>query len=125
MVIGRIMGGSKVHTLKGTEASLSYVQYFLYLASFSINVSIFHVTWLDTSWTDLIYGSWFLIHSATLCLLVVAFKAFTFKVIIDNTCLLPFYFLTIFLWFSFFLIFLFKASPLTFVALLDCINKLL
>ena len=29
-------------TLKGTEASLSYVQCFLYLVSFSINVSAFH-----------------------------------------------------------------------------------
>ena len=30
------------------------------LVSFSINASIFHVTWLDTFWTDLIYslGSW-------------------------------------------------------------------
>ena len=34
--------------LKGTEASLSYVQCFLYLVSSSINVSTFHVTWLDT-----------------------------------------------------------------------------
>ena len=38
-------------TLKGTEVSLSYVQCFLYLVS-SINVSIFHITWLDTFWTD-------------------------------------------------------------------------
>ena len=30
-----------------------------------------------------IYGSWFLIHSASLCLLVGAFNPFTFKVIID------------------------------------------
>ena len=35
-------------TLKGTEASLSYVQYFSYLVSSSINVSIFRSTWLDT-----------------------------------------------------------------------------
>ena len=31
MVIGRTVGGPKVPTLKGTEASLSYVQCFLYL----------------------------------------------------------------------------------------------
>ena len=41
-------------TLKGTEASLSYVQCFLYLVSSSINVSIFHITWVDTFWTDLL-----------------------------------------------------------------------
>ena len=41
--------------MKGTEASLSYVQYLLYLVSFSVNVSIFHITWLDTSWTDLVF----------------------------------------------------------------------
>ena len=34
----------KVITLKGAEMSLSYVQRFLYLVSFSINVSIFHIT---------------------------------------------------------------------------------
>ena len=39
--------------LKGTEVSLSYIQCFLYLVSSSINVSIFHSTWLDTFWTDL------------------------------------------------------------------------
>ena len=42
-------------TLKGTEASLSYVQGFSYPVSSSINVSIFHITGLDTSWTDLVY----------------------------------------------------------------------
>ena len=41
-------------TWKGTEVSLSYVQCFLCLVS-SIYVSIFHFTWLDTSWTELIY----------------------------------------------------------------------
>ena len=47
---GRTDWGPKVPTLKGTEASLSYVQCFLYLVS-SINVFIFHITWLDTLWT--------------------------------------------------------------------------
>ena len=42
-------------TLKGTEASLSYVQCFLYIVLSSVNVSIFHITWLDAFWTDLIY----------------------------------------------------------------------
>ena len=45
----------KVTTLKGTEVSLSYVQCFLYLVPSSINVSIFHITWLNTFWTGLIY----------------------------------------------------------------------
>ena len=44
----------EVPTLKGTEASLSYVQCFLYFASSSVNVSIFHITWLDTFWTGLV-----------------------------------------------------------------------
>ena len=52
--VGRTVWGPKVPALKGTEASLSYVQCFLYLVSSSINVSIFHTTWLDASWTDLV-----------------------------------------------------------------------
>ena len=54
MVIGRTMWGPREPSLKGTEASLSYVQCFLYLWSSSINAPIFHVVWLDTFWTDLI-----------------------------------------------------------------------
>ena len=42
----------KIVTLKGAEASLSYVQCFLYFVSSSVNVSIFHITWPDTFWTD-------------------------------------------------------------------------
>ena len=52
MVIGRTVWGPKVPTLKGTEMSLSYEQCFFYLVSSSVNVSIFHITWLDTFWTD-------------------------------------------------------------------------
>ena len=48
----RTMWGSKVPTLKGTETSLSSVQCFLCLVS-SVNVSIFHITELDTFCTDL------------------------------------------------------------------------
>ena len=55
MAIGRTMWGPKVPTLKGTEASLSYVQCFLYLVSSSVNISFFHITCLDTFWTDLVY----------------------------------------------------------------------
>ena len=44
MVIGRDVRGPRVPIVKGTEASLSYVQCFLYLVSSSINVSIFHIT---------------------------------------------------------------------------------
>ena len=54
MVIGRTVWGLKVPTLKGTKVSLSYVQCFLCLVSSSINVSIFHTTWPDTFWTDLV-----------------------------------------------------------------------
>ena len=55
MVTGRTVWGPEVPTLKGTEASLSYVQCFLYLISSSVNISIFHSTWLDSFWTDLIH----------------------------------------------------------------------
>ena len=54
MVIGRTVWGPKVPILKWTEASLSYVQCFLCLVSLSVSVSIFHITWLDTFWVDLI-----------------------------------------------------------------------
>ena len=50
MTIGTTVWGTKVPNLKGTEASLSYIQCFLYLVSSSINVSVFHSTWLDTFW---------------------------------------------------------------------------
>ena len=55
MAIGRAVWGPKVPTRKGTEASLSYVQCFLYCVCSLKKVSIFHITWLDTFWTDLIY----------------------------------------------------------------------
>ena len=55
MAIGRTMWGPKVPTLKGTEASLSYVWCFLYIVSPSINVFTFYITCLDTFWTDLMY----------------------------------------------------------------------
>ena len=48
MVTGRTVWGPKLPTLKGIEESLPYVQCFLYLVSSSINVSIFHITWLGT-----------------------------------------------------------------------------
>ena len=40
--------------------SLPYVQPFLYHIFSSINVSISHITWLDTFWTDLAYMHWFI-----------------------------------------------------------------
>ena len=56
--LGELCEVPKVPTLKGTEVeSLSYVQCFLYLVSSSVNVSTFHVTWLDTLWTDLVYST--------------------------------------------------------------------
>ena len=42
---------------KGLRPTLSYAQGFLYLASSSINVSIFYITcitWLDSFWTNLV-----------------------------------------------------------------------
>ena len=56
MAIGRTVWGPKVPTLKGTEASLSYVPCFLYPISSSINVSIFCIPWLDTFWTYLLWS---------------------------------------------------------------------
>ena len=55
MAVGRTVWGPKVPTLKGTEASLSCVQCFLFLVSSSISVSTLQITWLETFWTDLIY----------------------------------------------------------------------
>ena len=55
MVTGRPVWCPKIPTLEGTEVSWSYVQCFLYLVSSSVNVSVSHITWLDTSWTDLVY----------------------------------------------------------------------
>ena len=49
MATGRTVRGPKVPTLKRTDALLSY------LVSSSINVSTFHMAWLDTFWTDLVY----------------------------------------------------------------------
>ena len=51
---GRTVWGPNVPALKGTEMSLSYIQCFLYPVSSSVNVSVFHSTWLDTFWTDLV-----------------------------------------------------------------------
>ena len=55
METGRTVWGPKVPTLKGTEASLSYIQHFLYLVSSSVNVSISHSTWPGAFWTDLVF----------------------------------------------------------------------
>ena len=41
-------------TLKGTEVLLLYVQCFWYLLSSSINVSIFHIIWVDSFWTNFV-----------------------------------------------------------------------
>ena len=53
-VIGRTVEGPKGPTLKETGVPLSCVHCFLYLVSSSIN-SIFHIAWLDTFWTDLVF----------------------------------------------------------------------
>ena len=63
MATGRTVWGPKVPTLKGTEASSSYVQCFLHLVSSSMNVSIFHSTWLDTFGTDLVLMLWSILYA--------------------------------------------------------------
>ena len=80
------------------------------------------------SWRQHMYGSCFLIHSATLCLLFGAFKPFTFKVILDRYIfsaillldyvpLFPSHFV-VFCCCCFVFLLLLQASPLTFVAVL-------
>ena len=60
MASGRTVWGPKVPTLNGTKVSLSYVQCFLYFVSSPINVSVFHMTWLGTLWTDVVLQTcWF------------------------------------------------------------------
>ena len=73
MLIGRIVWGPKVPTLKGTDTLLSYVQCFLYLLSSSINVSIFHITWLDTFLTDLIYVYIYVCVCVCVCIYIYIF----------------------------------------------------
>ena len=58
MTTRRTVWGPKVSMLKGTEASLSYVQCVLHLISSSINVYIFHITWLDTFWIYIYISEW-------------------------------------------------------------------
>ena len=55
MAIGRTVWGPKVPTLKGTEASLSYVHCFLYLVFSLVNVSLFVVHgWIPSEQTSYI-----------------------------------------------------------------------
>ena len=54
LVIRRTLWCPKMPTFKATKASSSCVHCFLHLVT-SINVSIFHITWLDIFWTKLIY----------------------------------------------------------------------
>ena len=64
-------------------------------------------------------GSYFLIHSATLCLLIGALNPFTFKVIIDRYLSLPFHSLCTFVPFSLSVFLpIFKAVPLAYLVIL-------
>ena len=54
--IGRIVWGSRVPTLKRTESSLSSVQYFLYLVSSSIKVSVIVCGWILSGQTSYIFN---------------------------------------------------------------------
>ena len=58
MVIGRTGWGPKVPTLVGTEAYCPMYNVFCILLSSSINVSNFHIIWLDTFWTAFILCYW-------------------------------------------------------------------
>ena len=53
MATERTVWGPKVPTLKGIEVSLFL--HSMFPVSSSINASIFHITWLDNYWTDLVY----------------------------------------------------------------------
>ena len=55
MATGRTVCGSKLPTLKGTEGHCPVYNVSCTLFLVSVNVSIFHIIWLDTCWTDLIY----------------------------------------------------------------------
>ena len=55
MVTGRTVWGPKVPTLKGPEASLFLCRMFLETCIFFNKCLYFHITWLNTFWTDLIY----------------------------------------------------------------------
>ena len=57
------------------------MKYHFHPFTFSLCLS-FDLRWV--SWRQHVYGSCLLIHSATICLLVGAFKSFTLKVIIDR-----------------------------------------
>ena len=54
--------------MKGTEAPLPYIQCFLYLVSFLINVSIFHSTWMDTFCTDLVNSVFCVVRIINFCM---------------------------------------------------------
>ena len=60
MASGRTVWGPKVPTLKRTEASLTYVPCFLYLASSSINVSFILYGWISSG--QCIYYIYIYIH---------------------------------------------------------------
>ena len=70
MATRRTVWGLKVLILEGTEVSWSYVQCFLYLVCSSINVSVFHRTWLDTFWTDHFIHTQTYLHMCVLLLFV-------------------------------------------------------
>ena len=55
MAIKRTIWGLKVPTLKGTEASLSYVHCFLYFESSSVNVFFIVHGWIPSGQTSYIY----------------------------------------------------------------------
>ena len=98
MAIGRTVWGPTVPTLKGTEASLSCVQCFLCLVSSPVNVSIFHSTWLDTFWTDLVFWCFSFLPFSQPCVFWNLFALFSIVVLAINfsgktllPCILSFY----------------------------------
>ena len=91
MAIGRTVWGPKLPTLKGTEVSLSYIQCFLYLVFPSINVSIFHITWLDTFWTDYIYvfPTWYYKTYSSVSFYLSKIKLISFSQVEKNVVKMP------------------------------------
>ena len=74
MAIGRTVWGPKVPTLKGTEVSI--VLCTMFLVSSSINVSIFHITWLNTFWASYTMTTFFFFFQYILLIMLLQWSQF-------------------------------------------------
>ena len=70
MEIGRTVWGPYSHRCPLWRGLRCHCPITMFLVSSSINTSIFHITWLNTFWTDLVLyvlqGRWSLLHHSTL-----------------------------------------------------------